>query len=327
MRTEYENGSPRVNLTKFKKTSKTTGLAEMTSFRFEGIYPMLYAFFDADGQLDRDACRKQVDACIAAGSHGLAVGGLATECNKLTTIEKRQLSDWVLSDAAGRVPVSVTISEPTISGQIEMIQAASGNGAAWVVLQPPPVKSASEAELIKFFGQVADDSPVPVGIQNAPQFIGIGLTDAGLIELNNRHPNVSILKAEGDAVLSGQLAAASAGTFDLFNGRNGIDLLDTLRAGFAGVIPSSDTVDVEARIYNLYHAGEHGEAEREFKEILPLLTFLMISLEHLICYGKRLTARRIGIENVFDRTPAKAPTAFGLEVLSHWSRDLGRLES
>ena len=299
----------------------------MAKFRFEGIYPMLYAFFDSSNQLDREACRKQVDACIAGGSHGLAVDGLATECNKLSTAEKRQLSEWVLADTAGRVPVSVTISEATVDGQIEMIQAVVKGGAAWVVLQPPPVKSASEAELIKFFGAVADTSPVPVGIQNAPQFIGIGLSDAGLIELNQRHPNVSILKAEGDAILSGQLAEASAGAFDLFNGRNGIDLLDTLKAGFAGVIPSPDATDVEARIYNHYRAGNLEEAEREFKEILPLLTFLMISLEHLTCYGKRLTARRIGLDKVYDRTPAQAPTAFGLEALQHWSRHLGQLGS
>lgn len=297
----------------------------MTKHRFEGIYPMLYAFFDSSGQLDRAACRLQVEACIAAGSHGLAVGGLATECNKLSTNEKRLLNDWVLADAGGRVPVSVTITEATIGGQIEMIKAAADGGAAWVVLQPPPVKSASEAELIKFFGAVADAAPVPVGIQNAPQFIGIGLSDAGLIELNRRHPNVSLLKAEGDAVLSGKLAEASAGVFDLFNGRNGIDLIDTLRAGFAGVIPSPDAVDVEARIYNHFRNKEFNAAEREFKEILPLITFLMISLEHLMCYGKRLTARRIGLGTVHDRTPAQAPTAFGLEVLQRWSRNLGKL--
>ncbi len=297
----------------------------MKKYRFEGIYPMLYAFFDSAGRLDRDATRLQVEACIAAGSHGLAVGGLATECNKLSTAEKRQLNGWVLADTADRVPVSVTTSEATVDGQIAMIKAAADLGAAWAVLQPPPVKSASEAELIKFFGAVADASPIPIGIQNAPQFIGIGLSDAGLIELNRRHPNVSLLKAEGDAILSGKLAEASAGAFVLFNGRNGIDLLDTLKAGFAGVIPSPDAVDIEARVYELYRKGDLEAAEREFIEILPLLAFLMISVEHLTCYGKRLTARRIGIEKVYDRTPAHAPTAFGLEVLQHWSRDLGRL--
>ncbi|MFY0611083.1 MAG: dihydrodipicolinate synthase family protein [Hyphomicrobiaceae bacterium] len=297
----------------------------MAGFRFDGIYPMLYAFFDHSGQLDREAMKRQVDACIAAGSHGLAIGGLATECNKLSTAEKHTLSGWVLADTAGRVPVSITVTESTVGGQIDMVKAVAELGADWVVLQPPPVKSASEEQLIEFFGRVADASPIPVGIQNAPQFIGIGLSDAGLIELNRRHPNVSLLKAEGEAVLSGQLAEAAAGAFDLFNGRNGIDLLDTLRAGFAGVIPSPDAVDVEVRIYELYRAGNLEEAEREFKEILPLLGFLMISLEHLTCYGKRLTARRIGVQEVYDRTPAPAPTAFGLEVLQHWSRNLGML--
>ena len=56
-----------------------------------------------------------------------------------------------------------------------------------------------------------------------------------------------------------------------------------------------------------------------------LLAFLMISLEHLMCYGKRLTARRIGLAEVHDRGPAQLPTPFGLEVLQHWSRDLGPL--
>ena len=56
-----------------------------------GIYPMLYAFFTSNNLLDRNAHRKQVNACIAAGAHGLAIGGLASECNKLSTEEKRQL--------------------------------------------------------------------------------------------------------------------------------------------------------------------------------------------------------------------------------------------
>jgi len=114
----------------------------MREFRFHGIYPMLYAFFGHSGRLDREATRRQVDACIDAGVHGLAVGGLASECNKLTTEEKRQLAEWVLADAAGRVPVSVTISEATVSGQIDMARATVDAGGAWAVLQPPPVRTA-----------------------------------------------------------------------------------------------------------------------------------------------------------------------------------------
>ena len=126
----------------------------MPDFRFHGIYPMLYAFFGADGALDRDAMRRQVEGCIAGGVHGLAIGGLATECNKLSSDEKLTLFTWVLEDTAGRVPVSVTVSAPTTEEQISMVKTAAGQGAGWAVLQPPPVPEISETERVAFFGKV-----------------------------------------------------------------------------------------------------------------------------------------------------------------------------
>ena len=55
----------------------------------------------ADGKLDKGAHEAQVEACIRAGVHGLAVGGLASECNKLTVAERRQHVEWTLEMAAG----------------------------------------------------------------------------------------------------------------------------------------------------------------------------------------------------------------------------------
>lgn len=290
-----------------------------------GIYPMLYALFGADGKLDRGAHAAQIEACLRSGVHGLAVGGLASECNKLTVAERRQHAEWTLEITAGRRPVSVTISDNTVEGQIEGVRHAADHGAAWAVLQPPPVKTASEAALIEFFGAVADASPVPVGIQNAPEYIGIGLSNAGLIELNRRHPNVSILKAEGPALYIGKLAEDAAGRFELLNGRNGMTLIDDLRAGCSGCIPGVECSDVESRIFELWQAGSHAEAEALFREVLPLLHFLMTGIDHLLCYGKRLAAKRIGLKEVHDRGPAEAPHPFGLQVLEAWSRDLGPL--
>jgi 4-hydroxy-tetrahydrodipicolinate synthase len=295
----------------------------MSEAAFHGIYPMLYAFFSADGGLDRAAMRRQVAGALAQGVHGLAVGGLATETNKLSTDERRQLMEWVAEDVAGRVPISVTIAENNTAGQIAMAKAAAELGAQWVVLQPPPVRGASEAELIRFYGQVAEQSPLPVGIQNAPEYIGIGVSNAGFATLNERHPNVSILKAEGPATYISALAQDTGGAFTLFNGRNGMELVDSLRAGCHGMIPGVDACDRQVAIYEAMARGEEEEADRAFAEILPLLSFLMGSIDLLLCYGKRLTARRLGLGEVYDRVPAQRPTPFGLEVMNRWSKDLG----
>jgi len=290
-----------------------------------GVYPMLYALFGADGRLDEGAFAAQVKASIAAGSHGLAVGGLATECNKLSVDERRELAAWTCRIAAGRVPVSVTVSDNTVAGQIEAVQHAADQGADWVVLQPPPVKTASEAALIQFFGVVADASPIPVGIQNAPTLIGIGLSVPGLIELQRRHPTVTIVKDEGTLLDLARLAEQSAGAFTLLGGRNGVEMPDQILAGCTGMIPGVETCDIQSRVFDQLMAGDEEAALPAFREILPLLQFLMTSVDHLMCYGKRLAARRIGLDEVHDRGPAQVPVPFGLKVLDRWSAQLGRL--
>lgn len=110
-----------------------------------GIYPMLYAFFRADGSLDRDAMRRQVRAALAGGAHGVAVLGLATEVGKLSPDERARLVDWVAEELAGRLPLAVTIAPGSVEDQVVAGRAAEAAGADWVILQPPPERGESEA--------------------------------------------------------------------------------------------------------------------------------------------------------------------------------------
>src|SRR5262245_35957890 len=137
----------------------------MSAPAFAGIYPMLYALFAADGGLDRAAMRRQVEFCLDAGAHGIAILGLATEVGKLNSSEKRRMIEWAASDIAGRRPLAVTISGATPQEQISLAAAARQAGADWLILQPPPDARLSEAELTRFFGSVMEKTGLPVGIQ------------------------------------------------------------------------------------------------------------------------------------------------------------------
>ncbi|MEO1104068.1 MAG: dihydrodipicolinate synthase family protein, partial [Pseudomonadota bacterium] len=135
---------------------------------WHGIYPILYAFWRADGTLDEAAMRAQVDHAIAAGAHGIAVLGLVTEVHKMDVNERLTLTELVGGLIAGRVPYAVTVGEPSIAGQVAFAKAAATAGADWIILQPPPTKPTSTAELIRFFGMVADAVDVDVAVQNNP---------------------------------------------------------------------------------------------------------------------------------------------------------------
>ena len=297
--------------------------------RFAGIYPMLYAFFDAKGGLDREAMRAQVEYCVANGAHGIAALGLGTEVSKLSSQERREIMDWVAEDLGGRLPLAITVFGATPDEQIAFVRAAAERGADWVVLQPPQTGTPwTEDALVRFFGEVADASPLPVAIQNAPQYIGVGLTDAGLDALSRRHPNVRLLKAEGSAVEARALIELTRGRMAVFQGRGGLEITDVLRAGCAGLIPSVESCHVQSRIFELVRTGraeDEAEAERLYAATAPLMVFLMQSVSQFLCYGKRLTARRLGLSEVHARAPAQGPTPFGLACLERHARILDAL--
>lgn len=293
---------------------------------FHGVYPILYAYFDADGRLDREAMRRQAEACVRHGAHGVAALGLATEVSKLEPAERHLVMEWLLADVAGRVPVAITVFGDTPREQIDFVKAAADLGAAWVILQPPPQRPFPEDELLRFFGEVADASPIPVAIQNAPQYLGVGLGNENLLRLRRNHPNFVLLKGEAPALEIKETIDALSGEVAVFNGRGGLELPDILAAGCVGMVPAPECFDVQVKIYEALQRGEKDEAQRLYRAILPLVVFVMQSVPQFLCYGKRVAARRLGIGEVFDREPCQKPTALGLEIMERYSRELPAFE-
>jgi 4-hydroxy-tetrahydrodipicolinate synthase len=286
--------------------------------RFSGIYPILYAFFDRDGTLDRQAMERQVEVCIAAGAHGITVLGIVTEVSTFDLNERRALMDMVGETIAGRVRYAVTIAEPSVAGQIAFARHAKDAGADWIVLQPPP-GGYGEADLIRFFGSVADRVDLPVGIQNNPINLGTWLSVDGLVDLHRYHPNVTLVKGEGPASGVAKLIQATGGALDVFCGHGGLELMMNLDSGAAGLIPAPELIDVQVRIYELYRKGDPAsliEANRLHKEVLPLIVFMSRSVPDMLCYGKRLMARRMGLAEVHDRDRPAGPDPFVTDWLN-----------
>jgi 2-keto-3-deoxy-L-arabinonate dehydratase len=289
-----------------------------------GIYPMLYAFFGRDGRLRRDAHRRQVEAALACDADGIAVLGLGTEVSKLGREEKRTLVEWTLADVAGRRPVAVTIADGNIPDMIEMARFAEKAGASWLILQPPR-PPASNVDLVSFFGAIAQSVSLPIGIQNAPEFLGIGLSVDDLFALNAKHPTISIVKAESSAVVVAEMIKKLEGRMKVFNGRAGLELTDNLRAGCDGMIPGIETIDLQVKIYRAMQSGDEAQAEALYQTLLPTIAFVMQGLGPFLLYGKFIAALRLGIEPSEIRIPSDRPTTAGLDWAKRFAEALGPL--
>lgn len=293
--------------------------------RFAGVYPILYAFYDRHGRIDDGLMRLQVDKCIAAGAHGIAVLGLVTEVHKLDVNERCHLVQTVGRAIDGRVPYAVTVGEPSVHGQVEFARMAQDHGASWVILQPPSIKGYAEAEYVRFLGAVAGALDVPVAVQNNPVNMDVSLSTASLVRLKDEYPNITMLKGEGPALGVAELVKASAGHYAIFAGHGGKEYISNMLSGCVGLIPAPDALDHQLRLHDLLVNGRIEEAEALHAQLLPLVLLMTNSVPGLLCYGKRLFAERIGIREVFARAPEIQPTEFGLSEVRRMTRGWGAL--
>jgi 2-keto-3-deoxy-L-arabinonate dehydratase len=290
-----------------------------------GIWPVLYAYFDNQNHLDRNAMRVQVEQTIAAGAPGIVVLGLATEVQRLSRSEREQIADWAHEDIGFRVPLAVTVTGETPEAQIEFGNWCAVHGAQWLILQPPSTRTQSERFYFDFFAAVMQGLPrtVGAGIQNAPEYLGVGLSPESLTELGNKCANFRWLKGEGAATVlhpTIQCLRESGNTMPVFNGRGGQELLDNLRAGCAGMIVAPDCFDYQLSIFEAFKR-DPAAAQRLYEDVLPAIVFVMQSLDALTCYGKRIAAWRMGFEVQHDR--GILPTVFGLECARRFAESLG----
>src|SRR5262249_17272636 len=142
------------------------------------------------------------------------------------------------------------------------------------------------------------------------------------------HPNVTIVKLEATAIAVARLMDEVEGALDIFNGRDGIEMIDSIRGGAVGIIPGGEAFDVLARIFDpMTEGGAAGlkQAEKLYAKVLPLLIFLMESMDTFLVYGKPVLGHRLGIEQTRARIPSTPPTTFGLETAKRYAEMLGRL--
>jgi 2-keto-3-deoxy-L-arabinonate dehydratase len=284
---------------------------------FPGIHCVLYALFDADERLDRDAMAAQVAYVRAQGADGITVLGLATEVAKLTFDERCNIIRWARADAPD-LPLSVTIAGNSVAEQQALIAVAEGAGADWLILQPPIAGTYSAAEYVDFFAKVGSSTRLPFAIQNAPQYLGRSLSDDDIMQLRARCAGFTQIKSETGATDLHALIARSGSTLTVLNGRGGLEMTDCLRAGVQGFIVAPDVLSGVRRCWQAWQAGDLEQAEAAYAAFLPAALFGMQSLEHLICYGKRIFGHRAGIP-IHDRAPAMRPTAFGLDLARRWA--------
>jgi 4-hydroxy-tetrahydrodipicolinate synthase len=271
------------------------------SFEWKGVFPALLTPFNEKEELDLDMFEKNLAAQVAAGVHGIIIGGSLGEASTITEKEKEELTEFSVEYLNEDIPVIMNIAESTTKDALKQTANAKKWGADGIMLLPPMRYKTDDRETITYFKTVANSTDLPIMIYNNPPDYRIDTRPEMFDELIDCN-NITALKESSRDVTN--LTRMKNRFGDRIKVLCGVDTLameelclgaDGWVAGLVDAFPK-ETVT----IYNLVKVGKIEEATKIYRWFMPLLE---LDIHPKLVQYIKLAAKQTGIGSEYVRAP------------------------
>lgn len=200
---------------------------------FTGAGTALVTPFNETG-IDFAAFEALIEYQIENGIDALVVCGTTGEPSTMTKDERLSAIEFVVKQAAGRVPVIAGTGTNSTTSSVEAAMEACDLGANALLVVTPYYNKCSDAGLIRHYMSVADASNVPVILYNVPVRTGVNVTPAIMKEIS-QHDNIAGIKEASANIAQIVETARLCPDVDLYSG-NDDHIVPLLSLGGKGVI-------------------------------------------------------------------------------------------
>ncbi len=160
---------------------------------FDGIWTPVVTPFSENGAIHFDTVAKTIDTLIDQGVHGLIVGGTTGEYYALSKDERKQLFDFVVDRAKGRIPLMAGINATTTADSLELGKHAKAAGFNAILIAAPYYCQPTQQELLAHVRCVDDAIGLPIMLYNFPDRTGVPMSFEFIDALRDR-ANVQAIK-------------------------------------------------------------------------------------------------------------------------------------
>ena len=245
---------------------------------FRGVFTIPATPFRDDGQIDIPSLRRLIDFCVECGAHGLVFPVNASEFTSLSDAERFTLTEALVEQNAGRLPVIIGVAGVTQEVAAQFARHAHAIGADGVIAMPPYVRRGELPSdvIFDYYRGISDAARIPVFIQNYGGPIGTNMSAEFLLRLCREIEHVQYIKEETVPTtikLTAIVQGSDGSCRGVFGGAGGRYLIEEHRRGVAGQMPGCHATDVVAALWNALEAGHEARAMSIYKEMAPLFFF------------------------------------------------------
>ena len=241
-------------------------------FEWKGVMPAVTTKFNQDDTLDLKMFRKNIEAQVEAGVHGIVLGGSLGEASTLTAEEKKVLIKETIQIVEGKIPVIMTIAEQATTIALQAVKDAEESGANGLMILPPMRYKSTDYETVEYFKEIARSTELPIMIYNNPVDYKIEVTVSMFKELLELKNITAVKESTRDIINIGRLRNAFGKDLSILTGVDPL-ALESLLIGadgwVAGLVCAFPAETVA--IYELAKAGYTKEATEIYRWFLPLL--------------------------------------------------------
>jgi len=273
----------------------------MKSLPWTGVYPAVTTKFTKEGQLDLETFIHNINAQIDAGVEGIIIGGSLGESSTIYHDERIVMLAAVMDTFKKKVPVLINIAESSTRNAIALAQRAEYAGADGLMVLPPLLYKATDAEVVAFFNDVAANTSLPILVYNNPVDYKIEVT-AAMFDVLLKKDNIQAVKESTRDLANVTRLINSFG--DRLKILTGVDTIATESlimgahgwvAGLVNAFPAETVA-----IYKLVKAGRIEEARVIHRWFLPLLE---LDINAQLVQNIKLAESMTGLGTEYVRAP------------------------
>src|SRR6201997_2155586 len=243
---------------------------------FRGSFTALVTPFK-NGGVDEKAFRDLVDWQIAEGTSGLVPVGTTGESPTLSHGEHKNVVEWCVEQARGRVPVVAGAGSNSTAEAIALARHAETTGADAVLIVTPYYNKPTQEGLYQHFKAINDAVGIPIIIYNIPSRSVIDMSVDTMKRLFDLENIAGVKDATANMVRVSQQRAAMGPDFNQLSGEDGTALGFMAHGGHGCISVTSNVAPrLCAEFQNACLKGDYGAALALQDKLMPLHAALFI---------------------------------------------------
>ncbi|MCK4782971.1 MAG: 4-hydroxy-tetrahydrodipicolinate synthase [Desulfobacteraceae bacterium] len=233
----------------------------MKSKDLKGVIPAIVTPFKEDGELDKDGLKRLTRFLLENGVHGIMTTGGTGEFPHLLREEKKIVTETVVREAKGRIPVIAGTAACSTMETISLSNDAREVGADAVIVTPPYYFKLPDESIYSHYQTLTEKLDVPIIVYNNPVYTGNDLSPGLINRIADLKGVIGLKQSNSDL---GQLVETIRISGKKISINTGIDsqFYPALCAGAKGIFSTAACVIPKqmVQIFNLIQSEQIKEA-------------------------------------------------------------------